>query len=294
MRNIKEFFIILIILTFVISIFSVYSDNIIYIAYFNKILYQGDTFMIYISGINPDDKVQVTSDLKARAEKYFPYKNGQLAIVGVSCIAEPGEYRYDILITRDGRVLRNVENTITVKEKKFKKDYITASKEMQDKKSEDKANWDAEQIAKAKANPISQPLYQGAFIAPVDAEINTEFGAMRYVNGVRSSVHSGLDFKAKRGTPVMASNNGKVVLAMELNASGKTVILDHGLNIYTSYCHLDDISVEVGDMVQKGDIVGNVGSTGYSTGPHLHWTFSIGRQSTNPMPFMEGHATPNF
>lgn len=294
MRDTKRFFIILIVLTFIISISSVYCDNIIYIAYFNKILQQGDTFMIYISGINPDDKVQVTSDLKARSEKYFPYKNGQLAIVGVSCTAEPGEYRYDIVISREGKVLREVENTIIVKEKNFKKDYITVSKEIQEKKSEENLNSDAEHITKAKANPISQPLYQGVFIAPVDAEINTEFGAMRYVNGVRSSIHSGLDFKAKRGTPVMASNNGKVVLAMKLNASGNTVILDHGLNIYTSYCHLDTISVKVGDMVQKGDIVGNVGSTGYSTGPHLHWTFSIGRQSTNPMPFMEGQAIPNF
>lgn len=294
MRDIKKFFVILIVFTFIMSISSVYCDNIIYIAYFNKILQQGDTFMVYISGINPNDKVKVTSDLKARSEKYFPYKNGQLAIVGVSCTAEPGEYRYDILISREGKVLREVENTITVKEKNFKKDYITVSKETQEKKSEENLNFDAQQIAKAKADPIEKPLYQGHFVAPVDAEINTEYGAMRYVNGVRSSVHSGLDFKAKRGTPVMASNNGKVVLAMELNASGNTVILDHGLNIYTSYCHLDTISVEVGDMVQKGDIVGNVGSTGYSTGPHLHWTFSIGRQSTNPKPFMEGYGSPNF
>ncbi|WP_175548382.1 M23 family metallopeptidase [Lutispora thermophila] len=250
--------------------------------------------MVYISGINPDDTVKVTSNLKARSEKFFPYKKGQLAIVGVSCTAEPGEYRYDILISREGKILREVENTIIIKEKNFKKDYITVSKEVQEKKSQENLNSDTENIAKAKANPIPQPLYEGVFIAPVDAEINTEFGAMRYVNGVRSSVHSGLDFKAKKGTPVMASNNGKVVLAMELNASGNTVILDHGLNIYTSYCHLDTISVEVGDMVQKGDIVGNVGSTGYSTGPHLHWTFSIGRQSTNPIPFMEGFAIPDF
>ncbi len=289
----------LIALTIIFSILimpgaTAYGDSIIYIAYFNKIVLQGETFMIYISGIKADDAVKVTSDLKARSEKYFPYKNGKLAIIAVGCTAEPGEYVYDILISRGDKVLRDVKNKITVKENSFKKDYIKVSKETQEKKSQDNLNFDTEQIAKAKADPEKLPLYKGGFIAPVDAEINTEFGAMRYVNGVRSSVHSGLDFKAKKGTPVMASNDGKVVLAMELNASGKTVILDHGLNIYTSYCHLDSIGVETGDRVEKGDIVGNVGSTGYSTGPHLHWTFSIGRQSTDPKPFMDGFGTPNF
>ena len=294
MKYVKRSFLILIILVFAMLSSYAYCDNIIYVAYFNKILYQGDSFMIYILGINPDDKVQVTSDLKSRSEKYLPYKKGQVAIVGISCTTEPGEYRYDIRITRGDKLLREVKNTIIVKEKNFKKDYITVTEEIQEKKSEENLNFDAQHIAKAKANPEKRPLYEGNFIAPVDAEINTEYGAMRYVNGVRSSIHSGLDFKAKRGTPVMASNNGKVVLAMELNASGKTVILDHGLNLYTSYCHLDTIDVEVGDVVKKGDILGTVGSTGYSTGPHLHWTFSIGTQSTNPEPFMSGYGFPSF
>ncbi|MDQ7055631.1 MAG: M23 family metallopeptidase [Persephonella sp.] len=80
-----------------------------------------------------------------------------------------------------------------------------------------------------------------------------------------------MDFVASEGTPVYASLTGKVVLAQELFYTGKTVVIDHGKGLFTLYAHLSRISVKEGEMVKRGKIIGNVGSTGRSTGPHLHF-----------------------
>jgi murein DD-endopeptidase MepM/ murein hydrolase activator NlpD len=92
-----------------------------------------------------------------------------------------------------------------------------------------------------------------------------------------------MDFPAITGTPVHASQAGKVVLADNLFFSGNTVVVDHGLGIYTFYCHFSATNVKVGDEVQAGTILGKVGATGRVTGPHLHWALSIEGTRVNPL-----------
>lgn len=91
-----------------------------------------------------------------------------------------------------------------------------------------------------------------------------------------------MDIAALTGTPVMAGNNGVVRLSMPLHVTGDTVNIDQGLNMFGAYSPLDCLLVEEGQVVQKGDIIGEVGSTGFSTGPHLHWSISIGSVFVNP------------
>jgi murein DD-endopeptidase MepM/ murein hydrolase activator NlpD len=110
---------------------------------------------------------------------------------------------------------------------------------------------------------------------------------IRYINKEESSRHSGLDLAAAKGTTVKAANNGIVRLSMLLKVTGNTVIIDHGCNVYSSYAHLDKLLVAEGDKVKKGDIIGEVGSTGFSTGPHLHWTTTIGKVYINPETLVE-------
>lgn len=126
-------------------------------------------------------------------------------------------------------------------------------------------------------------LWEDEFILPVDARISTEYGEKRYVNNALTSYrHSGIDLAAKRGTPVLASNSGRVVLAMNLILSGNTVVVDHGLNLFSAYKHMDSMNIESGEYVEKGQVLGEVGSTGFSTGPHLHFEMSINNTSLDP------------
>jgi len=127
-------------------------------------------------------------------------------------------------------------------------------------------------------------LWSGKFRLPLDGVTSGgNFGRRRVLNGKAGSPHGGVDFPALTGTPVHASQAGKVVIAEPMFFSGNTVVVDHGLGIYTFYCHLSEITVKVGDPVETGAEVGKVGATGRVTGPHLHWALSVNRARVNAM-----------
>jgi len=120
------------------------------------------------------------------------------------------------------------------------------------------------------ARQISQPLWRGRFISPVPFTATDSFGTRRTFNGELASIHRGTDFHAPSGTPVMAANDGEVVIAQGMFYEGNLVVINHGLQFYTQYMHLSKIEVKVGDRVKKGQRVGLSGATGRVTGPHLH------------------------
>ena len=111
------------------------------------------------------------------------------------------------------------------------------------------------------------------------------YGYTRYINGVLDSTHLAMDIAATMGTPILAPNHGRIVLAAELYLSGNIIIIDHGGNLHTSFSHLSKLNVSVGEYVKKGDIIGWVGSTGFSTGPHLHHAVYVHGYPVNPEQF---------
>src|SRR6267143_854194 len=127
-------------------------------------------------------------------------------------------------------------------------------------------------------------LWDGSFHYPLTGvTTGGNFGKRRVLNGQAGSPHGGVDFPAPSGTPVYAAQRGRVVLAEPLYFSGNTVVLDHGLGLYTFYCHFESISVQAGDLVDTGALLGKVGATGRVTGPHLHWAATVNRARTNPL-----------
>ncbi len=129
-----------------------------------------------------------------------------------------------------------------------------------------------------------RPLWSGTFLEPVAGVLTTPFGAHRmYNDGLRQSRHAGVDLSAPMSTPVRAANAGRVVLAESLQVHGNGVILDHGLGLCTAYFHLDSIAVKVGQVVERGEVLGTVGSTGLSTGAHLHWEMRLNNVPVEPM-----------
>jgi murein DD-endopeptidase MepM/ murein hydrolase activator NlpD len=153
---------------------------------------------------------------------------------------------------------------------------------------------DPEQTARAKseqqklreiyATVSPRKLWQGRFRIPLDGVTKgANFGRRRVLNGQPGSPHSGVDLPATTGTPVHASQTGRVVLAEPLFFAGNTVIIDHGLGIYTLYGHLSEIDAKVGDKIAVGAVLGKVGATGRVTGPHLHWGLSVERSRVNAL-----------
>ena len=110
------------------------------------------------------------------------------------------------------------------------------------------------------------------------------FGSRRILNNQKKQGHSGVDLAASIGTPVLAPTNGKVVFIHEdMFLSGKTILIDHGYGVFSSYSHLNDIKVNLNQIVKMGDTIGTVGQTGRSTGPHLHWTITWYGIRVNPL-----------
>jgi murein DD-endopeptidase MepM/ murein hydrolase activator NlpD len=122
----------------------------------------------------------------------------------------------------------------------------------------------------AYARQISQPLWRGRFMSPVPFTATDSFGTRRMFNGELASIHRGTDFHAPAGTPVLAANDGEVIIAQGMFYEGNLVVIDHGLQFSTQYMHLSKIEVKVGDRVKKGQRIGLSGATGRVTGPHLH------------------------
>ncbi len=147
-----------------------------------------------------------------------------------------------------------------------------------------------ERLQEIWAQNTPRPLWKGSFQWPIQdfVELTSHYGARRSINGgAYATYHEGTDFSAYRGSAVVAPAGGKVVIAEPLIVRGGTVILDHGLGIHSGYYHLSSIAVTQGQMVNAGDLLGEVGSTGRSTGNHLHWDFLIGTTWVDPEAWMD-------
>ncbi len=123
---------------------------------------------------------------------------------------------------------------------------------------------------------------RGGLVAPVPGPISSRFGMRRHpILGYRR-MHSGMDFRARHGTPIVAVTDGRVTSAGRAGGCGNAVKLDHGGNLSTRYCHMSRMSVSRGQNVRRGQVIGYVGSTGLSTGPHLHYEMYRGGRAINP------------
>lgn len=128
-------------------------------------------------------------------------------------------------------------------------------------------------------------FFKTGFIQPIDScEITSVFGSGRVLNGLKRKPHNGVDYNAPEGKEVRAAGDGIVILAeTDFYYNGTFVMIDHGLGLVTNYLHLSKVHVKRGDNVVKGGLIGEVGSTGRSTGPHLHWGVVLGSKRIDPL-----------
>ena len=139
-------------------------------------------------------------------------------------------------------------------------------------------------IGEARAINSDLQFFKEKFIMPVEGIISGVYGSQRILNGKPRWPHYGIDIAAKMGTMIKSSGSGIITMAEdELYYTGGTVIMDHGHGISTIYSHLENVLVSVGDQINKGDIIGTVGSTGRSTGPHLDFRVNWFQTRLDPM-----------
>jgi len=143
-------------------------------------------------------------------------------------------------------------------------------------------------IGKARAINSNLQFFKEKFIMPVEGIISGVYGSQRILNGKPRWPHYGIDIAAKQGTMIKSSGTGIVTMAEDdLYYTGGTIIMDHGHGISTIYSHLENVLVSVGDQINQGDIIGTVGSTGRSTGPHLDFRINWFQTRLDPMSILK-------
>ena len=143
-------------------------------------------------------------------------------------------------------------------------------------------------FGKARAINSDLPFFKDQFIMPVEGIISGVYGSQRILNGKPKWPHYGIDIAAKKGTLIKSSASGTVTMAEDdLYYTGGTIIMDHGHGISTIYSHLENVMVSVGDLINQGDIIGSVGSTGRSTGPHLDFRVNWFQTRLDPMSILQ-------
>ncbi len=134
---------------------------------------------------------------------------------------------------------------------------------------------DGAALAEAYAQPFEPPRWTGPMARPREAEVTGRYGDQRVYNGKVAGAHYGLDLDGPAGAPIVAAAAGRVVLVRDCYMSGWTTIVWHGAGVYSAYLHQSKAEVKAGDEVVRGQRIGRVGSTGRSTGPHLHWGVKV-------------------
>jgi murein DD-endopeptidase MepM/ murein hydrolase activator NlpD len=236
--------------------------------------YPGDAVLIRSSSAQP-----VT--VFGKTYRLIPSRGEFVRFIPIPFDAKPGTYAVQ---TADKQRLAN----LTIAPKTFAVDKLTVSKQMnQMRQNTKRIEADQKKINAARSRSAQTPYFTDTFLMPAQGRLTTPFGYQRVVNGKAANRHAAIDIANKTGTPIMASNNGKVVLAESLYLTGNTIIIDHGLNLFSIYAHMSRLDVKTGEEVKRGQVIGRMGSTGFSTGPHLHYGMLIGNTYVNPQPFFE-------
>lgn len=251
----------------------------------SKALVPGDLLQVRLHAQSPISRVECS--FLEQQVRFYPLGGGRRweALAGVDLEIKPGLHSLTGTVwMSDGRS-KPIKKSLRVLPKKFptqrirvRQKYVTLNP-----RDSERAAREHRQLTEIWESATAQRLWAEPFMRPVSSKLTSGFGRRRIVNGEPRSPHSGVDLKATTGTPIRAANVGKVVMAKDLFFAGKTIILDHGLGLYTVYAHCSKMHAKLGDQVKQGEIIGEVGATGRVTGPHLHWACRINGARVNPL-----------
>jgi murein DD-endopeptidase MepM/ murein hydrolase activator NlpD len=240
----------------------------------------GDPFLIRITGLS--NAHHPAAFFGGRKLMFVPCgEDCSVAVCAADLELKPGKYR---IAVSEGMKKRRATITVrrhipTVIRITLPADKVTLSPDdIQRVEREDN-------LLKALWIKQADKMWDGSFQLPLQNDVSTQFGVKRIINDRKESFHKGIDIRGRAGEEVRASNSGTVVLAAELYFGGNTLVISHGMGVFTVYMHLDSFGTNTGKDVSKGDIIGFVGSTGRSTGPHLHFGVKVQDVSVNPVAF---------
>jgi murein DD-endopeptidase MepM/ murein hydrolase activator NlpD len=246
---------------------------------------QGHSAIVHI---RPSEPAEVSARLAGAPLRLFAAGPEYWTVIGFNSDEEPGPR--DLSVEGRDRVgnAGNSGTELAVAEFEFTRDRIQVPETMVPLLAPSVRAAEEERLLSVYGRDNGPPLWKGPFKLPVLGRVSTEFGEIRsYNGGPFQSHHNGTDFQAALGAPVQAPARGRVAFRDEVRLRGNILILDHGGGVYTTYAHLSEWLVQPGEEVDTGQPIARVGSTGLSTGPHLHWELWVNGKAVDPMEWTE-------
>jgi hypothetical protein len=243
---------------------------------------QGEVLWIEVPSGNP--QARVNGVLLQRKIPFFPLAEGKFAgIIGLDMQDPPGIQELRITVESADKT-EHLTYSIEIMKETYSVQHLKLPKNKVDLDPETlkRVRLEQKEMADAFHHIGTRPLWEGAFLEPTTGTVTGRFGSHRVINGQHKRPHSGEDIAAPQGTPVLAINKGTVIATLDHFFSGKGVIIDHGVGLFSMYFHLSEINVQPGQALTKGEAVGKVGATGRATGPHLHWGVRLNGARVNP------------
>jgi murein DD-endopeptidase MepM/ murein hydrolase activator NlpD len=237
---------------------------------------QGQTMLIEVIA---EADLELSGSLLGQDLMFIEDDGRYWALAGINALTAPGGYPLvlDAAEVESGDLL-TMQERFTVTKAGFGTYNVVVSAERQGLLASEVVEAERKKVNAVFAGVRGEQLWSGTFGLPLagDIRVTAPFGQRRsYNGGPVASYHAGQDLGADKGVPVLAPITGTVALAEPLNVRGRAVILDHGLGVFSGFWHLSQIDVTVGQTVGRGEVIGLVGNSGLSTGPHLHWEMRV-------------------
>lgn len=238
---------------------------------------------VFILKVRENRTIPLEAQFLDRKIRFHEAEDHLLALIPVSIDTSPEEHK---IIIRDGDNTKYV--SIRVRPYRFVTKRLTLPEEKVTLSPENERRVAREySLLKELWRKHTAKAWNGRFVPPTSTTISEEFGVRRIINNKKNSIHRGVDYKGDIGTPVRAINSGTVVLRENLFYGGNTLVIDHGMGLFSIYMHLSRFNVQVGEKVSKNQTIGFIGATGRVTGPHLHMSVKLQGVSINPMALMD-------
>jgi murein DD-endopeptidase MepM/ murein hydrolase activator NlpD len=241
--------------------------------------------LVVVSIALPDAAAHVRVRAFDRDVAAYPAGDGAWrALVGIDLDVKPGTYPVTV-DAGDGHARAHAVYDLRIGARAFRTRRLTVNEAFVTPPESEAARIEREAklLADAWQATAGERLWHDPFVRPVPQEANSAFGTRSIFNGKPRNAHGGADFLSPGGTPIHAPNAGRVLIARNLYFSGNTVVIDHGLGLFSMLAHMSAIDVHEGDRVIAGQLLGRVGATGRVTGPHLHWAVRASGARVDPL-----------
>jgi murein DD-endopeptidase MepM/ murein hydrolase activator NlpD len=246
----------------------------------------GELVVVTVTASSTEDRPRVRA-FNHDIEPYRLDDRRWQALVGIDLDVKPGPY--SIVVSSANAGVEHVSHELVVQPHAFRTRRLSVNEAFvtPPASEEERIVREARLLDQIWKSPAPTRLWAEPFVRPVPGAANSAFGTRSIFNGKPRNAHGGADFLSPAGTPIHAPNAGRVVLARDTYFSGNTVIIDHGLGLFSTLAHMSVIQTHEGEPVKRDEVVGLVGATGRVTGPHLHWAVRASGARVDPLSLLE-------